>query len=179
MSVTSGGSDRPAAGSGENLILIRTHGVGRAHTLTEMTATAGGAHTIVMDEPPERGGTNQGMLPLQAMLASYAGCAHVIMNIIAQELGIEFSDVTLDAKGHLDPRGWMGIERVTPQFKRIELKISCSVSGAVGELNALQEQLTWRCPVGSTFRAAGIDVQEIWDVAGIDHAQDRHPAAVN
>lgn len=157
--------------AGDKLIVIRAQGVGRAGTITEMTAGAGGVHSLLMDEPPARGGTNQGMLPLEAMLASYAGCSHVIMNIIGGELGVELSNVRLDARGHLDPRGWMGVERVLPPFKRIELKISCDVGGAAENLETLKEQLSWRCPVGATLRAAGVDVEETWDVPGTEHRQ--------
>ena len=38
-------------------------------------ATSGSGHTVVMDGPPEHGGTNQGARPMEMLLMGVGGCA--------------------------------------------------------------------------------------------------------
>jgi len=38
-------------------------------------ATSGSGHTVVMDGPPDHGGTNQGVRPMEMLLLGVGGCA--------------------------------------------------------------------------------------------------------
>jgi len=38
-------------------------------------ATSGSGHTVVMDGPPDHGGTNQGVRPMEMLLMGVGGCA--------------------------------------------------------------------------------------------------------
>ena len=57
-----------------------------SHSRTDVTARQ---HTIVIDEPPHRGGTDVAQTPLETLLASFLGCNNVIANMIAEDIGIE------------------------------------------------------------------------------------------
>ena len=120
--------------------------------------------TLVCDEPPERHGNNEGMLPLEAFLAGYVACSNVIMNIIASEMKITFSQMSLKATGYLDPKGYLGIEQLPAPFARLRLQITGKVSGKTEKLEDLKSQLRWRCPAAATFISAGTDVEEIWEL---------------
>lgn len=123
--------------------------------------------TLVCDEPPERHGNNEGMLPLEAFLAGYVACSNVIMNMIAAEMGISLSAVTLRAVGYLDPRGYTGAEKLAAPFTRLRLTITGRVGGETDRLADLKSQLRWRCPAAATFISAGTEVEEIWDLDGV------------
>ncbi|OUS06673.1 osmotically inducible protein C [Gammaproteobacteria bacterium 42_54_T18] len=38
-------------------------------------ATSGSGHTVIMDGPPDHGGTNQGVRPMEMLLMGVGGCA--------------------------------------------------------------------------------------------------------
>ena len=130
-------------------------------TRADITARA---FTLICDEPPERHGDNEGMLPLEAFLAGYVACSNVIMNMIAAELKISFSGMTLKAVGYLDPRGYTGTEKLAAPFVRLRLTISGRVGGQTERLDDLKSQLRWRCPAAATFISAGTEVEEIWEL---------------
>ena len=71
-------------------------------TRSDITA---GNHTMLIDEPASRHGNDEGMLPLQALMAALASCTHVVANQIASELGITFRDSDIAATGKFDTRG--------------------------------------------------------------------------
>lgn len=119
---------------------------------------------ITCDEPPERHGNNEGMLPLEAFLSGYVACSNVIMNIIAREMDIAFSDISFKATGYLDPRGYTGALQLPAPFTRLRLQISGKASGATHKLDELKTQLRWRCPAAATFISAGTEVAEEWDL---------------
>lgn len=120
--------------------------------------------SLICDEPPERHGNNEGMLPLEAFLAGYVACSNVIMNMIAAEMNIHLSGVTMKAVGYLDPRGYTGTEKLATPFTRLRLTITGHVSGETQRLHDLKSQLRWRCPAAATFISAGTAVEEIWDL---------------
>lgn len=119
---------------------------------------------LICDEPPERHGNNEGMLPLEAFLSGYVACTNVIMNIIAREMGIAFSEISFKATGFLDPRGYTGALQLAAPFTRLRLEISGKASGDTHRLDDLKTQLRWRCPAAATFISAGTDVSEEWDL---------------
>lgn len=120
--------------------------------------------SLVCDEPPERHGNNEGMLPLEAFLSGYVACTNVIMNIIAREMGITFSGLTFHATGYLDPRGYTGALHLPAPFTRLRLQISGKATGATDKLDDLKSQLRWRCPAAATFISAGTEVTEDWEL---------------
>ena len=142
--------------------LIRVNGVGVNATRTDMFAGPDNEFSVVMDEPPERHGNNEGMWPLHAFMSGYAGCTNVIMNIIAKELGITFSDIKFGISGYLDPRGYTGAEKLSIPFSKIRISIDGRASGNVDQIENLKSQLTWRCPAAATLYAAGIEIEEDW-----------------
>ena len=95
---------------------------GRAPSATR-TDTNAGRHALVMDEPEQRHGNDAGMLPLQALMCSLAGCTNVVANWIAGDLGIEIRDMSFDIAAMLDTRSIAGVERVDPPFPEIEFAI--------------------------------------------------------
>ena len=145
-------------------IPIRVSATATNATRTDMTAGRTGEFHLTCDEPPERHGNNEGMLPLEAFLSGYIACSHVIMNMIAAELDIRFDDLKFRATGYLNPKGYMGVERIRAPFSRVTLQVAGTVAGDLAKLDQLKSQLRWRCPAAATFESAGTEVQETWDL---------------
>ncbi|MBL4786328.1 MAG: OsmC family protein [Cohaesibacteraceae bacterium] len=150
-----------------NKVKINVQGTGTSHTRTDLLAGPSGEFCLISDEPPVRGGNNEGMLPLEVFLAGYIACTNVIMNIIAHELGITFSEVTFKATGHLNPLGYMGKEKLSTPFIKLELTVSGNYSGEDEQLDELREQLVWRCPAAATLASSGTEILDIWNLVKI------------
>ncbi len=136
---------------------------GRAPNATR-TDTVAGSHALVMDEPQHRHGNDEGMLPLQALMCSLAGCTNVVANWIAGDLGIEIRDMSFDIAATLDTRSIAGVERVDPPFPEIDFAVEVTTTGTDDQIAELREQLRWRCPVAATFQLAGTTINESWTV---------------
>jgi uncharacterized OsmC-like protein len=140
---------------------------GRAVNATR-TDTVTGNHTFTMDEPVARHGNDEGMLPLQALMCSLAGCTNVVANWIANDLGIEIRDMSFEIAGKLDTRSITGAERVDPPFPEIDFAVEVTTTGTEAQIDELREQLRWRCPVAATFNLAGTKINERWTVHKVE-----------
>ena len=63
---------------------------------------------LVIDEPKELGGTDQGANPVEYLLVAYAGCLNVLAHMCAKELGFELKGVKIDLVGNLNPARLFG-----------------------------------------------------------------------
>jgi putative redox protein len=55
-----------------------------------------GGHTLVLDEPPEVGGSDTGPRPTQLLAASLAGCTAITVEMYADRKGWEVGPVEVD-----------------------------------------------------------------------------------
>lgn len=126
-----------------------------------------GNHTMIIDEPASRHGNDEGMLPLQALMASLASCTHVVANQIASELGIVFRDSHISVAGKFDTRCFTGETPVDPPFPEIDMTVAVATDATEAQLEDLKAQLRWRCPVAATFACAGTKINEVWNVTPV------------
>ncbi|RSL31844.1 OsmC family peroxiredoxin [Salibacterium salarium] len=122
-------------------------------------------HSIVIDEPPEMGGTDQGPDPLSNLLASLAGCENVIANMVAKEMDFDLQRIDFHVTGELDSRGLMGQADVQPYFNKVTIHAKVQTSESEERLNELKEKTDARCPVYTTFEAANIPIHAEWTIA--------------
>jgi putative redox protein len=68
----------------------------------------GGGHTLRLDEPPDRGGTDTGPRPTQLLAASLAGCTAITVEMYADRKGWDLGPVECDVEvtydGHVPTR---------------------------------------------------------------------------
>ena len=139
----------------------RLTGVARSHTLTDISVRD---VDFVIDEPPERGGTNMGPAPTEAMLGSLVGCTAVISQKIAKKIGVTFDAMTIDLDATLDQRGVRLNTDVALPFPKIVLKIDVTTSATDEQMETVKSELKRFCAVATVFRAAGTEIEEIWTV---------------
>ncbi len=64
-----------------------------------------GGHELIVDEPPDRGGTDTGPRPTQLLAASLAGCTAITVEMYADRKGWELGalevTVDMDYDGHV------------------------------------------------------------------------------
>jgi putative redox protein len=62
-------------------------------------------HELVVDEPPEDGGDDEGPSPLELLAASLAGCTAITVEMYAKRKGWEIGPVEVECSYELPARG--------------------------------------------------------------------------
>ncbi len=144
-----------------DLFKIRVTGTCPTHARTELTARQ---HRIVVDEPAERGGTDQAATPLETLLSSYLACTNVIANLLAEEMRIGIESMEFKLTAHFDTRGVFGKADVTVPFPEVDLDVDIVTDAGEERVEELKKALARRCPVSVLLRQAGSRINETWSI---------------
>jgi uncharacterized OsmC-like protein len=123
----------------------------------EILLQDGRAHQVVVDLPPEGGGSSAGTTPLELTLLSLAGSLASTFVTLARKHRQDFSGLTLALEGDpfpadLSPREIHGTLRVRSRVDRIEIEATLRT--------ALES-----CPVARVFRDAHVAINVMVVVA--------------
>ena len=137
-------------------------GVGKSATGFEIDYEG---HTLVTDEPKDRNGTDFGPPPFDTFLAVLTGCSHVILGLIAGDLGVRIEDVRMRQRTELDINGIYGIEMVTRPVTEIDLEIAFRTDATDDQIAVIKSSLPRRCPVFVVMTQAGIVIRDKWSIS--------------
>lgn len=108
--------------------------------------------TIIVDEPANLGGTDDGPNPVEYVLAALAGCLNVVGNMVAKEMGFELKSLSFDIEGELDPAGFMGKAKdVRPGYQEIRVSANLETDADQETLNKWIKVVEKRCPVSDNI----------------------------
>lgn len=139
---------------------VKVHVTGKSEGMrSDLNA---GKHTVIIDEPANMGGTDTAADPLATLLSALAGCENVIANLVAKEINFDLSGIEFDVKGLIDPRGLMGDKSVQPYFEKVTIEAKVKTTETQDRIDELQRLTDERCPVYTTFKAAGIELEPKW-----------------
>ena len=103
---------------------------------------------LIVDEPAEMGGNDEGPNPVEYILAGYAGCLNVVGHVVAKELGINFHKLTIEVSGQLNPARFLGLSNdERAGFQSINVKLNIDSDATPDKLNQWLETVENRCPV--------------------------------
>ncbi len=142
-------------------VRMQLHGEATSHSRTDVSVRD--VETTI-DEPIERGGTNMGPSPTEAMIASLIACSNVISQKIAHRAGIDLQRMTIDAEAMFDRRGVTLEEEIEVPFPKITLTFSVTTTADDAAIARLRAELPKFCPISKVIRAAGTTIQEEWIV---------------
>ncbi len=140
---------------------FKVDAVGTSHCRVEARARQ---HTVIIDEPEIRGGTDSAATPLETMLSSYLACLNVIAHLIADEMGIALDDLSMSLDAAFDTDGIGTTTPTTLPFPEIMLTMNVTTSASDEQLADLREGLSKRCPVTVLLTQAGTKVVSTWNV---------------
>jgi uncharacterized OsmC-like protein len=107
---------------------------------------------LTVDEPPELGGGNAGMNPVELVLASLGTCQEIMYAAYAAVMGITLTSVKVDVKGYLDLRGLFGMDASIPAgFQKIQFDTVLESPADPETLKKLAELVESHCPVLDTL----------------------------
>lgn len=131
------------------------------HARTDVHA---GKHTLIIDEPAARGGTDQGATPIETMIAALLGCTNVIVNRIAEANHIPIHSLSLRAETSFDRRGVTLQAEVAVPFPEMRLAIDLVSPADDSAIEKLKADLGKFCPVSKVIRQSGTKLNEVWNV---------------
>ena len=143
----------------KTVVTYRTTAKATSHARTEIPVRD---LTTIIDEPLERGGTNEGITPTETALAALIGCTNVIGHKNAKRLGIDLGEVTIDAVCKFDRRGVLMEEEIDIPFPEITLTVNCSGSASEAELQTVGKETEKYCAIAKLFQAAGTQLEVHW-----------------
>jgi len=109
-----------------------------------------GGHTLVVDEPEDRGGTDTGPRPTQLLAASLAGCTAITVEMYADRKGWEVGAIEVDVD--------VAYDGTVPSTYAVALKLPAELSD---EQRQRLLVVAAKCPVHKVLvGAASVTVSE-------------------
>lgn len=121
-------------------------------------------HQWVIDEPAEKGGTDDGPTPLESLLGSLVGCESVVLRLVADAIGFSYSNLVIDCEGTADLRGARGVKGVRPYFTRVDMEIALTTDESERRIDLLRRNVELRCPVMNLFESADVQMNINWNI---------------
>lgn len=108
---------------------------------------------IIIDEPQELGGSNEGANPVEYVLAAFAGCLNVMAHVIANEMKFELRGVEIELSGDLNPARLFGQSfEERAGYKQIEVVIKPDTNADEKTLDKWLKAVEDRCPVSDNLK---------------------------
>lgn len=100
------------------------------------------------DEPEALGGNDQNPNPVEYVLASLGACQAIVYRALASLKGVKIDDVIVNTKGHLDLKGFLGLDAtVRPGLTKVEFETTIISDESTETINKLAAQVEALCPV--------------------------------
>ncbi len=103
---------------------------------------------VIVDEPPQLGGSDLGANPVEYILTGLAGCLNVVAHLIAGELGITIRSLEIKVSGPINPARLFGNPTEDRSgYKHIDVEILADTDADEKALQHWLEVVESRCPV--------------------------------
>ncbi len=110
--------------------------------------TAARGFKILMDEPPELGGTDVAMNPVEAILCALGACQSIVVAAFAQAQDFTYEEFHVELEGDLDPDGFMGLSDARKGFQEIRFTMHFKTDESQEKTEKFAEFVEATCPVG-------------------------------
>lgn len=140
---------------------------GEQTSRTRSVAEARGKSAII-DEPIQRGGTDEGPMPVEYVFIGLVGCTHVISNKLAAANGIVFTAMDIDIDVTMDSHGTRLIHPIDVPFPKVTVNIKAEFDGPREGAIKVTEMLRDHCAVSKMLQQSGTEVVENWTLNGVE-----------
>jgi uncharacterized OsmC-like protein len=108
---------------------------------------------MMVDEPPELGGTDTAMNPAELLLVALGACQEIVYAAYASFLGVQLDEVKVTLKGDLDARGMFGLDPgVPPGYQRITYETGIRTPADEATVRRLVQVVEGHCPLLDTIK---------------------------
>ncbi len=107
---------------------------------------------MIIDEPAELGGTNEGANPVEYLLAALSGCLNVMCHVVAREMNFTLRSVEIKLSGTLNTDKLFGKETTERAgYKEINVEITPDADADKETLARWIKTIESRCPVSDNI----------------------------
>lgn len=108
---------------------------------------------LVVDEPEQMGGSNDGANPLEYLLASQAGCLNVTASQVANDMDIHLDALEIEIEGEFDAAAFQ-TERPDERtaVQNIDVTLDADADADDRTLQEWAERVEDRCPVSDNIK---------------------------
>ncbi|MWV42792.1 OsmC family peroxiredoxin [Paenibacillus sp. HJL G12] len=106
---------------------------------------------LIIDEPKSLGGSDTGMNPVEALLASLGACQSIVARAYAPKFGVELEDFRVEVEGDLDLDGFFNRSEVRPGYSDIHYTFYIKTRSSTENVEQFIQFLESKCPVGDTI----------------------------
>ena len=104
-------------------------------------------HKLIVDEPKNFGGKDEGPSPVELILAALATCQEITYKAFATTAGINIESVSVNLTGTLDLHGFLALNNTRPGFQHISGTVDIKSSSPKTEIDKLIDTVNTHCPV--------------------------------
>ena len=140
-------------------LTIKLSGQGTSHSRTDVSIRD---LTGVIDEPIERGGTNEGFSPTEMAYAALIGCTNVIGHKCAEKLGVKLGHLSISMEVDFDRRGVMLMEEVEVPFKAARVHVIDDGPASDEDLQRVGVETAKFCAISKMYENSGTEVTVTW-----------------
>jgi uncharacterized OsmC-like protein len=123
----------------------------------------GSEKSLRLDMPELLGGANRGVMPLEALLAAYAGSLNVVGNFVAKTMDFDLDRWDFTIWAEFDPRGIYGLAKVKKAILVVHVEARVTTTEPERRLAQLRKTLAERDPVHNLLKSAGVRIREKWE----------------
>lgn len=109
---------------------------------------------VASDEPPALGGGNTAANPVEQLLSALGNCLAVGYAANASVAGITINSLSVDLKGDLNLKSFLGLREGHAGFESITAKVSLASDASREVLESLHAKVVGSSPVGHTLGIA-------------------------
>lgn len=106
---------------------------------------------LIIDEPQSLGGTDTGMNPVEALLASLGACQAIVARVYAPKFEVKLDDFRVEVEGDIDLDGFFNRSTVRPGYSDIRYTFYVKTSSPHDKVEEFVQFLESKCPVGDTI----------------------------
>jgi Pyruvate/2-oxoglutarate dehydrogenase complex, dihydrolipoamide acyltransferase (E2) component, and related enzymes len=107
---------------------------------------------VIVDEPKESGGTNEGPSPIEYLLLALVGCMNVTIRMIARNRKVKIDSIRFSVVGTLNPAKYLGLSKTSRAgLTKISLNVEIKSSAPKDVIYEIIKEAEERCPVHDTL----------------------------
>lgn len=118
--------------------------------------------TLKLDMPKLLGGTHKGVMPLEAVIAAYAGSLNVVGNFVAKTMDFDLQNWEFTIWAEFDPSGMWGIANVKKPIRVVHVEARVTTTESERRLTELRKRLAEQDPVHNLLKSARVRFEEQW-----------------